>query len=125
MYHTEKMKKGPLLIFSNLFWYCDSNQTNLEAELVKSKEKDILNYVKEVLNYNIDYYNPKLIVVSNTYASRLIMKALGIKPDVDKLEYRNIAIIFSRTVYPQNRIDRISRERLKSQIKYEWEKAIV
>lgn len=124
MYNTEKMKNGPLLIFSNLFLYCDSNQQNLEKELAKSKEEDILNYVKEFLNYNIDYYNPKLIVVSNTYASRLVMKALGTKPDVDKLEYRNISIIFSRTVYPRNRLDRISRERLKSQIKYEWEKVI-
>ena len=122
MYNIERMKNGPLIIFSNLFWYNDSKQKNITDELKKVKEKDKLKYVKEYLNYNIDYYNPKLIVVSNTVASRLVMKALGIKPDVDKLEYRNIPIIFSRTVYPQHRFDGISRERLKSQIKYEWEK---
>lgn len=124
MYNSERIKNGPLIIFSNLFWYNDSKQKNITDELEKIEEKEILKYVKEYLNYNIDYYKPKLIVVSNTYASRLIMKALKIKPDVDKLEYRNISIIFSRTVYPKHRFDGISRERLKSQIKYEWEKVI-
>lgn len=126
MYNAEKKKKGPLLIFTNLFWCHDSDQKNLENELAKVEKNKLLDYVRETLEKNIEYYKPKLIVVANSYAARLVMTSLGETPDVDKLDFkinhRNIPIIFSRTVYPRNRFDGISRERLKSQIKYEWDK---
>lgn len=120
-------RSGPYVMFGDLIWYSDGTQANLEKSL--KMEKNYFNEnIKRIIELNIEYYNPKLIVVTNAFASNLIRKALDNetinknRQYEDVLDCKNVPIILSGMVSGRRSMDIYSRERLKDRIKEIYEK---
>ena len=84
--------------------------------------------IKKIIELNIAYYNPKLIVVTNAFASDLIETAVSNeesnknKKYEDVLYYKNVPIILSGMVSGRRIMDTYSRVRLEDRIKEIYEK---
>lgn len=117
----------PLVFFNDLFWIADSNQKELLSILEQYEdEKDIKNFVKEIIDLYIEKYKLGLIVVTNVKAAKYIKNAIEDKNEENcMVEYKYIdkktknekmiPIIFSG--YLANGMDQFSKIRLKNDIK--------
>lgn len=123
IYGEEVDKSGPYIVFGDLFWYADGTQSNIEA--VIKDFNGINTKVKELMDIYIEYYNPKIIVITNAYASHLVEEAIPkenyYKPsEVDVIYYqinnKKIPIVFSGMVSGQRTMDTYSYIRLKNRI---------
>ena len=116
-----------MLCFGDLIWYCDGTQENLKKSLRREKSCFYDN-IKKIIELNIAYYNPKLIVVTNAFASDLIETAVSNeesnknKKYEDVLYYKNVPIILSGMVSGRRIMDTYSRIRLEDRIKEIYEK---
>lgn len=116
-----------MLCFGDLIWYCDGTQENLKKSLRREKSYFYDN-IKKIIELNIAYYNPKLIVVTNAFASDLIETAVSNeesnknKKYEDVLYYKNVPIILSGMVSGRRIMDTYSRIRLEDRIKEIYEK---
>ena len=123
IYKEELKKNGPYIVFGDLFWYADGTQSNIET-IIKGFS-DMSTRVKELMDIYIEYYNPKMIVITNAYASHLVEEAIPkenyYKPsEVDVIYYqinnKKIPIVFSGMVSGQRTMDTYSYIRLKKRI---------
>lgn len=116
-----------MLCFGDLIWYSDGTQKNLKKSL-RMKKSYFYDNIKKIIELNIAYYNPKLIVVTNAFASDLIETALLNEESnknreyEDVLYYKNIPIILSGMVSGRRIMDTYSRIRLEDRIKEIYEK---
>ena len=116
-----------MLCFGDLIWYSDGTQENLKKSL-RMKKSYFYDNIKKIIELNIAYYNPKLIVVTNAFASDLIETALLNEESnknreyEDVLYYKNIPIILSGMVSGRRIMDTYSRIRLEDRIKEIYEK---
>lgn len=125
------MKKNKImdlmLCFGDLIWYSDGTQENLKKSL-RMKKSYFYDNIKKIIELNIAYYNPKLIVVTNAFASDLIETALLNEESnknreyEDVLYYKNVPIILSGMVSGRRIMDTYSRIRLEDRIKEIYEK---
>lgn len=116
-----------MLCFGDLIWYSDGTQENLKKSL-RMKKSYFYDNIKKIIELNIAYYNPKLIVVTNAFASDLIKKAISNEESnknreyKDVLYYKNVPIILSGMVSGRRSMDTYSRIRLEDRIKEIYEK---
>ena len=120
MQDEEGNKKGPYVFFSDLIWYSDSNQKTIE-EALKQEIPEFNEKIIELVKLNIEYYKPKLIVVTNSFASKLIEKAkFNSNDDLNEhnsmIELFDVPIILASMVSGRKSMDIFSKERLKEQI---------
>jgi len=123
--------KKDLLIFADLIYYHDKKQKNIEKILKetynKDERKELRNNVKNMILEHIEMFAPKLIVVTNAYASNLIYesfvakenKKYDVKEEIkdDVIKERNVPpIILSGMVSGQRALDKYSYYRLKKRI---------
>ena len=134
MQEKESKRTGPYVIFGELLWYADGTQANIEKVLNYYKEKDEKDFYEKIikiLELNIEYYNPKMVVITNAYASHLIDDALkqnneNVKRNENKKDvilFKNTPIIFSGMVSGQRAMDDFSYERLKERIEECYKKS--
>ena len=116
--------KGPYVFFSDLIWYGDGNQSNIKKALEKSfndNQEKFYESIRETIRLNIEYYKPKIIVITNAYASDLISDALKNSKRKDFIDYKDkdkeTPIIFSGMVSGRRQLDKYSLYRLKDRIK--------
>ena len=107
------------LVFTDLLFIKDKSQKNVCPIL--DKNTNIREEVFRFFNAQLEYYKPKLVVITNGYASDLISDYIsGEKRHAQRktqMSYRGIPIIFSSMVSGQRTLDRYNRERLKKEIK--------
>lgn len=118
MQKKEREKKnGPYVIFWDLIWYSDGNQSNIKRAL---RYDNINEIIRKIILLNIDYYKPEMIVVTNAYASDLIIKSLSSinenKKYNDVIYIKNTPIILGAMVSGRRPIDKYSLIRLKDRI---------
>lgn len=117
---------GPYVMFGDLIWYSDGIQANLKKSL-RMEKSNFYENIKKIMELNIAYYNPKLIVVTNAFASYLIKKALINEKSnknrdyEDVLYHKNVPIILSGMVSGRRSMDTYSRARLEDRIKEIYE----
>lgn len=125
-------KSGPYIVFNDLFCYADGNQNNIKEiikhydEIKKENKRDKLEIIKEIIDLYIGYYNPKMIVITNAYASDLIKESLSKETkgiEEDYIKYNNVDIIFSGRIGGGN-MDKYSRYRLKKRINEIYNKEV-
>ena len=150
IYEKENQKKGPYIIFADLFCYANGKQSDLKDYIEENYKIDndkqngkqtknnelkerykLRRNIKEILKCYIEYYNSKMIVVTNAYASDLIYEALFAKGnkrfDIKKQEKiydainvkcgnQTVPIIFSGMVSGGHSLDKYSYLRLKRRI---------
>lgn len=114
-----KCKKDVYVLFGDLLWYSDGKQKNIEKAInIENINEDI----KRIMELNIEYHNPKLIVITNAKASHLVEDALkNEKENInrthrDVLIYKNTPIILASMVSGKRPMDTFSQERLKERI---------
>lgn len=122
MQQNEREKhKGPYVLFGDLIWYNDGTQANLESAL-KEKDSNFYNNIKEIIELNIEYYNPRVITITNAAASHLVEDALSNENEninkkyKDVLTYKNTPIILGSMVSGQRQMDTYSKARFKDRI---------
>lgn len=114
-----KYKKDVYVLFGDLLWYSDGKQKNIEQAI---NTENLNENIKRIMELNIEYYNPKLIVITNAKASHLVEDALkNEKENVnrkyrDVLIYKNTPIILASMVSGRRPMDTFSQERLKQRI---------
>ena len=152
----KKAKNGPYIIYGDLFYYADGKQDNIRKtinnyinkdternkkndEKKEENQNNLNKKIKEIIDIYIKFYEPKMIVITNAYASDLIKEALksnskiideecNIKnnkekeEDYDAIEYKNdkneeIPIIFSGMVSGGHALDKYSYIRIQNRIK--------
>lgn len=118
----EKSKTGPLLIFSDLFHVREENAKVIKGTLDQITDNEIImTQIKCIMDSQISYYQPTMIVVTNAYASEIIQKYYLHKKDlVDTLTHNGIVFLFSGMISGQGQIDRFSKIRLINAIKENW-----
>lgn len=148
--YEQQQNDKPCIIFGDLFQYADGNQENIRQaineyinkgitkddrsketkeknkSIVEENEKKLYGDIKQVFTEYINYYNPKMIVVTNAYASDLIRNAFKEKEEnkeVNDLKIiKNVPVIFSGMVSGGHALDKYSYLRLQRKIAEEWEK---
>ncbi len=128
-----KGKKGPYVVYGDLFYYADGTQDNIKNNInkcIKENEKETNDKIKQILDIHIDFYKPKMIVITNAFASDLLKNALkeeakiigengkieNNSDDHDAVEYREIPVIFSGMVSGGHSLDKYSYIRLQRRI---------
>lgn len=129
IYDNEKMKNGPLVFFSDLIYYADKCQENIKKILEKEEDDRLNHNIEKIIDLFIEYYNPKILVITNAYASDLVRNAFkhDIGDDiVDAFIYKknnkNTQIIFSSMVSGGRTLDKYSFVRLKKDITEKYNK---
>lgn len=118
----EQKKDGPFVFFSDLFWYNCGNQEELKKAIIY---KDNFNEeILKMIKLNIEYYKPKLIVVTNAFASNLIENAVNnknVENHTSLIYLEKIPILLASMVSGKRSMDNYSKDRLKIQIKTIYE----
>ena len=119
MFEEQKKINHSILVFSELFYQHDKTAKNIEKHLNQFDIKNVRKKVKEIIDLYITYYNPRIIIVTNGYASKLIFSS--IQDDVftlntDKIKYKGIDILFSSMLTGQRALDTGSYYRLQREI---------
>ena len=124
-YKEESEKETNLvLVFAELFYLCERTQTNVIKHLNKNKE-NTLSKIDEIIKLYIEYYNPKLIVITNMGASRLVYKSQNTQDKSMKNMENEIMIsyngnkipcLFSKMLFGQWRATNTEKEKLKQRI---------
>lgn len=130
-YEIDMDKNKDILVFADLIYYHHKNQKDIEdiiENTYKNNRKDLRCNIKAMINEHIELFYPRLIVVTNSYASKLIYEMknakenekydVNIKEDYIEYEYkdRKIPIILSGMVSGQHALDKFSYIRLKNRI---------
>ena len=85
-YETERKKDTDLiLVFADLFYRDEGAQKNV-TDCLKEDRKGMLEKVDEIIKLYIDFYKPKLVVVTNADASDYIYESQYCKRRVRKAE---------------------------------------
>ncbi|PKL01066.1 MAG: hypothetical protein CVV56_02095 [Tenericutes bacterium HGW-Tenericutes-1] len=119
---NEKSKNGPMLIFSDLFHVRNKNAKNVKNDLELIKDNNqLIAQISCIIENQISYYKPNMIVVTNAYASEIIQKYyFRNEAFVDAMVHNEIVYIFSGMISGQRALDRFSRIRLEKAIKESW-----
>lgn len=124
-----KIKNGPLVFFSDLIYYADKCQENIKKILEREDNDRLDHNIEKIIDLFIEYYNPKILVITNAYASDLVINAFRhyIGNDiVDSFTYkknnRKTLIIFSGMVSGGRTLDKYSFVRLKKDITKKYNK---
>ncbi|MEI6297933.1 MAG: hypothetical protein WCO84_09960, partial [bacterium] len=130
-----KSKLAELGININIFKNCpDSKKYIIFSDLINYKEKnaneiqDLFNdnnFKNRVLEYfmlQLKYFNSKIVLINNAFASKLVMNHLIEVLNKERkiytsLKFQNHFIIFSALITGKNPMDNFSLERLKNEIK--------
>jgi hypothetical protein len=122
----EWTEKAPYLIFSDLV-FVKKTKMNEVVDTNFNKNEQLHKKIFEFFELQIEYYQPRMVIITNARASRLIyQKITGKNPDEEnelksQLSYRSkdgkIPIIFSSMVSGQRALDIFNRERLKKEIR--------
>ena len=116
-----------LLIFGDLIYYHHTKQKDLEEFINEKKNNnkdDLYSIVKSILEEHITMFDPNLILVTNSYVSKLLWEVYcnnkGYNDDVIKIKTKNNkekTILLSGMVSGQRAMDVFSKVRLKNRIK--------
>lgn len=142
IYKIEREKDGPYVIFSDLFCYADGTQDNIKKAIEKKEidREELRKHIRDIVKLYIEYYKPRMIIVTNAYASHLINESINKKfNDEEVIEFENkkidndylsindyskkfsgekkVPIVFSSMVSGQRALDKYSYIRLKNRIK--------
>ncbi|MBP3256140.1 MAG: hypothetical protein J6M60_06635 [Clostridia bacterium] len=135
-------KENVYVLFSDLIWYCDGNQANIESsvtknitkeekngkdtkeklELQKKKDENFYEIIRKIIKLHIQYHEPKLIVITNAKASHWVEEALRNEEENENRKYKDVVyyngvpIILASMVSGQRAMDTFSQERLKERI---------
>ena len=119
--------KRTLLIFGDLIYYHHTNQKDIEKIIDEKKNNnkdDLYSIVKSILEEHITMFDPNLILVTNSYVSKLLWEVYcnnkGYNDDVIKIKTKNNkekTILLSGMVSGQRAMDVFSKVRLKNRIK--------
>lgn len=120
MQTEENKRTGPYIVYSDLIWYSCKNQNNLKKVLKNHNKDELQSFyknIKDIIDIYIAYYNkPKMIVITNAYASDLVKEALKDKAEEykeeDNIIYNGVPIIFCGMVSGKHPMDKYSRIRL-------------
>jgi len=113
-----------ILVFAELFYLCERTQKNVLKHLNKNRESS-LSKIDEIIRLYIEYYNPKIIVITNMGASRLVYKSQNphdksmknMKNEMMILHNGNeIPCLFSKMLFGQWRANNSEKEDLKQRI---------
>jgi hypothetical protein len=112
-------------IFSDLVFYKETDSKKV-ASTIREKS-DLCKLIFELFELQIEFFQPKLVLVNNAFASTILTEYLvGVlnkeKKIYTKTNYRNTKIIFSGILSSSGAIDRFSFERLKNEIADELSK---
>lgn len=129
--------KDNIIIFCDLIYYHDTNSNTIKKcisknytsnldeirELNFKKDKKLVDNVTNIIDAHIKMLDPKLIVVTNAFASQLICGALRNENDRDssRIFHEGIPILFSGMV-SGGTMDIFSKNRLKRAISEEIKK---
>ena len=118
----KEYNKKVYVLFGDLLWYADGNQRNVE--IAASTDENLNTDIKEIIELNIKYYKPKLIVITNAKASHWVKEALKEEEkDNNKYEksdvifFKGVPIILASMVSGRRPMDEFSKFRLKERIK--------
>ena len=108
---NEKLKVGPYLVFADIF---NLHCTNSKEFIKQINENDVV--IKKIMDSIFDYYDPTLVVVTNSFVSNLLLRIYG-DNQVEKAEFTidNRVIILSGFV-SSGRLDVFNRTRLIADI---------
>ncbi len=112
-YHDEKNKKGPYLVFANSVYFHETTFDKFHKVL--KKDIDLNKVLKSILECQLNYYNPKLVIVTNAWVSDKIHEIYGMKDVKTKAEIENICFVFSGFI-SSGRLDKYNTIRLKEDI---------
>lgn len=120
-------ENGPVCIFGDLLQYSEGTQKEVE-KLINLKKDDKYTIIKNIIDIFIDYYKPKMIIITNAYASGLVASALNKEKElIEKnatCDYNynntNTKLIFSGMVSGRRIIDKYSKYRLMNTINSVW-----
>ena len=127
-YYKRELDKKNILVFCDLIYYHDTDSKIIKDCIYScyktSKEKinkleindELKNNVIRMLDKHIKMLEPILIVVTNSFASKLICASLEQK-SVSELYYKKTPIILAGMVSGKHSMDIFSKERLKKDIK--------
>ncbi|MDX9691476.1 MAG: hypothetical protein RBT45_03410 [Acholeplasmataceae bacterium] len=107
----EKKKNSPYIVF------CDLLQNHHTAsKVIKKYINDNIDLVLSMYDAMLDYYNPRLVIVTNSFVSRLLMEKYNIE-EVTSFDHpkKNTHFILSGFV-SSGRMDPFSIQRLKKEI---------
>ena len=102
-YDTEKNKKGMYLVFSNSIYIHETSSTRLQKVLINGNELNMK--IKQLLEVQIEYYNPKYIIVTNAWVSKRIHDIYKINEDKTNIIIDGVHFIFSGFI-SSGRLDR-------------------
>lgn len=128
----QEMKKKNIIIFCDLVYYHDTNSNNIKKSISENyklslnkirkldfqENIELIENIEEIIKAHIEILDPKLIVVTNAFASQLICGALKNEKDKDSswISYKGIPILFGGMVSGGHTMDIFSQNRLKRDI---------
>ena len=94
IYLEESKKPNNILVFSDFFHICQTDSTKINPQ----------GGVQELLDLYIDYYKPKLLIITNFKLRDIIIKHLDEKDIKEKMFYEKDPTSLSRIVYKDTEI---------------------
>ena len=113
-HNAEILKNGLYLVFTDIIYFHETSSEILYKIL--KDDRDLDNCIKKLLETQIEYYNPKYIIVTNAWVSNKIHKIYNIESPKTNVIINDIHFIFSGFV-SAGRLDKYNKLRLKEEIK--------
>lgn len=121
MIQNEKIKSQIILTFSDLFCIRQSKAKIVIDYLNQLDKEEVKKHVVNIMNQQIAFYQPKMIVITNVEASNYIREYFLEESQVyDTIKKDDITFIFSGMVTGQRALDRYSKIRLEHAIYQNW-----
>jgi hypothetical protein len=110
---------GKYCIYSDLIFYKETTAKKIQ-EIINSNS-DLKNKVLELFTLQIDLFKPKVVLINNAYASKLVLELLINELKLESeiythIKFKNSIVIFS-ALLTSGVTDVFSYERLKNEIK--------
>jgi len=125
------------VLFAEFFYYRHKKQNDLTNLIDKKNKigyvnKNLRELLKKFLEKQIDYYDPKYVIITNSYVSKFFERELLDRGDVINerkisdietfTSYKGKRLVFLSTMFSSGNIDNYSVKRLQDEIKREIEK---
>ena len=114
IHSKELQKNGLYLVFTDIIYFHETSSQKLYKIL--KDEPCLDDSIKKLLETQIEYYNPKYIIVTNAWVSNKIHKIYHISPLKTNAIIKDVHFIFSGFV-SAGRLDKYNKLRLKEEIK--------
>ena len=109
-YSEESKKPNNILVFSDFFHICQTDSKKIKPQ----------GGVRELLDLYIDYYKPKLLLITNFALRNLIIKHLDEKDIKERTFYKKDSASLSRIVYKDTEILFSPMMWGKARGRYDW-----